>query len=353
MRYTTMLPWRGLFPLRGELRAWRAWCPACYRDWLAAQLPVYEPLLWAFHGVRVCLVHRAPLISRCPHCHGRIPMVPRFTSPATCPTCHASLAADGNLTTPPHPGVPRAPSGDNGAWQSFLNPVVYTHDREAGGAVDTAPWGAPDDEMAPEGRVASDEWVASELGALLAAMPKMAGDPTPESAGRWLQHAQYARYQYNTPALCAAALLAEYVGYECITGTKRHHLAIWLRFFAQLQDAPDRHLAQLAFGPPHEDHNVEAVWSVLASARGRRYVRDADADGSTTTLTQDDREDDREDALDEIHATLDALVRLDAAPIPPIVTIAYWVGRTLSELQTRWPEQYAILAHRGATAMNS
>jgi len=188
--------------------------------------------------------------------------------------------------------------------------------------------------------------VAREIGELLAAMPKVAREPTAESAARWLQQAQYERYQYNTPALCAAALLAEHVGYGCITGTRRHHLAVWLRLFAQLQVAPDHHLAQLALGSPDADEGVKAVWNVLAPAGGRHRMRDGD--GPATTLAQA-----AQDTVEEIRAALDALVRLDAAPLPPIVTIGYWLGLTLNEMQTRWPEQYTTLARRSARTWDS
>ena len=52
----------------GLLRTRRAWCPLCYESRRAANLPVYEPLLWSFQIVSVCPVHGQPLDEICPLC---------------------------------------------------------------------------------------------------------------------------------------------------------------------------------------------------------------------------------------------------------------------------------------------
>jgi hypothetical protein len=64
----TALPWAGTISCVHLLRPSRAWCPACYGDEISSADSAYERLLWAFHIVTVCPVHRLPLESNCPFC---------------------------------------------------------------------------------------------------------------------------------------------------------------------------------------------------------------------------------------------------------------------------------------------
>ncbi len=63
----TMLTWAGTISDLHLLRSSRAWCPHCLDSWQSANLPVYEPLLWAIKVVTVCPIHERSLEERCPH----------------------------------------------------------------------------------------------------------------------------------------------------------------------------------------------------------------------------------------------------------------------------------------------
>lgn len=64
----TMLTWAGIISDLHLLRSNRAWCPQCLDSWRSANLPVYEPLLWAIKVVAVCPFHECSLEERCPNC---------------------------------------------------------------------------------------------------------------------------------------------------------------------------------------------------------------------------------------------------------------------------------------------
>jgi hypothetical protein len=64
----TMLPWRQIVSGRHLLRSNRAWCPLCFESWRKANLPPYEPLLWAIGFVSACPLHHCRLQKCCPHC---------------------------------------------------------------------------------------------------------------------------------------------------------------------------------------------------------------------------------------------------------------------------------------------
>ena len=87
----TALPWAGTISCVHLLRPSRAWCPACYGDELSSADSAYERLLWAFHIVTVCPVHRLPLESNCPFC-GRGQYVLAYRSrPGYCSRCYRWL----------------------------------------------------------------------------------------------------------------------------------------------------------------------------------------------------------------------------------------------------------------------
>ena len=52
----------------GSIKHYRSWCPACFRDDLAAQGPTYDRLLWRIQGYERCSIHKHKLISICPYC---------------------------------------------------------------------------------------------------------------------------------------------------------------------------------------------------------------------------------------------------------------------------------------------
>lgn len=69
LRYSTMLTWANVIADGGLLRAIKAWCPTCYKEWKAAGQKIYEPLIWALDVVKVCNRHHQTLQTQCSHCY--------------------------------------------------------------------------------------------------------------------------------------------------------------------------------------------------------------------------------------------------------------------------------------------
>lgn len=94
LRFLTMLAWAEVFAQRNLLRSSRAWCPTCYEDRRANNQIVYEPLLWTFLDVQVCVKHQRRLSSQCQHCRRELPWLARCGQPGYCSKCGEWLGAD-------------------------------------------------------------------------------------------------------------------------------------------------------------------------------------------------------------------------------------------------------------------
>jgi hypothetical protein len=89
----TMLTWAGIVSDLHLLRSDRAWCPQCLDSWRSANLPIYEPLLWAIKVVTVCPVHECSLEQRCPHCGRGSRALTAKARPGCCYRCRSWLGA--------------------------------------------------------------------------------------------------------------------------------------------------------------------------------------------------------------------------------------------------------------------
>ncbi len=87
IRFLTMLPWAEVFTQRNLLRSSRAWCPTCYQDRLANNQVIYEPLLWTFRDVEVCVKHQRRLSTQCQHCGRKLAWLARCGQPGYCSKC--------------------------------------------------------------------------------------------------------------------------------------------------------------------------------------------------------------------------------------------------------------------------
>jgi len=92
----TMLEWESVFSHRNLLRAARAWCPDCYDNWASTEQPIYEPLLWAFREVEVCVFHQRRLRASCPNCNRALQWLSRSATPGFCEKCDAWLGTRGH-----------------------------------------------------------------------------------------------------------------------------------------------------------------------------------------------------------------------------------------------------------------
>jgi hypothetical protein len=94
IRFLSMLTWANIADQHSVVRTTRAWCAACYDEWLRAGQMIYEPLLWNIKAVTRCPIHHQDLLDRCPHqdCRQFVPLLTGLSPPTHCPHCGSSLA---------------------------------------------------------------------------------------------------------------------------------------------------------------------------------------------------------------------------------------------------------------------
>ncbi len=142
LRYLTLLPWDEVLPHQGGFqRRARAWCAQCLRMWQVDATPIYEPLLWTLKPVTLCPLHQQALCFLCPFCKLQNGVLDPRTRPGHCSRCGRWLAT---------------PTAD-----LLLDNRALTNDDLS--------WGS---------------WVATVLGEILAATPRLPFAPTREGITR-------------------------------------------------------------------------------------------------------------------------------------------------------------------------
>lgn len=92
LRLLTLTPLKQAFCKQSLFRKDQAWCPECFREWRQTGEPVYLPLSWHLRMVTICLKHRRPLDTVCPHCgKGSGPLFAQ-SRPGCCSRCGRWLA---------------------------------------------------------------------------------------------------------------------------------------------------------------------------------------------------------------------------------------------------------------------
>lgn len=76
-----------LLPVRGLTRSKLAWCPLCYEEWHANEQIVYDPLLWKFREISLCVRHGVRLQAACPNCARSQPHLAWRSRPGYCAFC--------------------------------------------------------------------------------------------------------------------------------------------------------------------------------------------------------------------------------------------------------------------------
>lgn len=71
-----------------------AWCPLCYQAWIENGDSCYEPLLWFLKPIKYCLVHRTPLVNKCPSCQQHNPPFSRKFQLGHCSLCYSWLGGN-------------------------------------------------------------------------------------------------------------------------------------------------------------------------------------------------------------------------------------------------------------------
>lgn len=97
----TMLTWRNVLGEMYLIRHSRAWCPQCYEDWRIGGDVIYEPLVWTLQMVKVCATHLRPLETECPSCRKSIPFTFSNTRLGHCSRCKEWLGTELNYEEAP------------------------------------------------------------------------------------------------------------------------------------------------------------------------------------------------------------------------------------------------------------
>lgn len=91
--HLTLLKLTEVLPSRGLLRPTKAWCPVCYEELRISGQVIYDPLLWIFQEVTICVRHQQRLLTRCLNsaCARLLPSLTWRSQPGRCPFCHSWL----------------------------------------------------------------------------------------------------------------------------------------------------------------------------------------------------------------------------------------------------------------------
>lgn len=103
LKILSFLTWKRVISERELFRQYRAWCPDCYEQWKQEKKSIYEPLLWSFRDVKICLHHQCQLIDECPHCGSRLPVIANFLLPGFCSRCKEWMGRDKDGRKSTHP----------------------------------------------------------------------------------------------------------------------------------------------------------------------------------------------------------------------------------------------------------
>ncbi len=95
LKFLSLLTWKGVINERELFRQYRAWCPQCNEQWRQKNKVIYEPLLWSFREVDVCLHHNCLLIDECPHCRSHLPVIANSLQLGFCSRCKGWLGSRG------------------------------------------------------------------------------------------------------------------------------------------------------------------------------------------------------------------------------------------------------------------
>jgi hypothetical protein len=118
----TLLPWEDVLPFQGGIqRRSRAWCVPCLHMWKADAMPVYEPLLWTLKPVTLCPVHQQLLAFVCSSCKLQNGVLDPRTRPGHCSRCGRWLASLPTATVSPDN---RALTKDGLSWENWVATVL-------------------------------------------------------------------------------------------------------------------------------------------------------------------------------------------------------------------------------------
>ena len=101
LRHLTLLSLGEVFyARRGLIRPTKAWCPACYEEQRVTRQVVYDPLLWAFQDISICMCHKRRLQTHCPYqdCGHLLEPLAWRAQPGYCSFCQRWLGVSLDIT---------------------------------------------------------------------------------------------------------------------------------------------------------------------------------------------------------------------------------------------------------------
>lgn len=116
LRFLTLLSCASILPARGLLRAYKAWCPACYEKWHLSGQAIYDPLLWLIETVKICPQHLQPLCCYCPYCHQLLPLLEWHSRLGYCSNCGKWL---GTFSDSFEGGIPSPEELKRQSWAAY------------------------------------------------------------------------------------------------------------------------------------------------------------------------------------------------------------------------------------------
>jgi hypothetical protein len=96
LKLLTLLKLRNVISERNLFSKKLKWCPICYQQWQNNGQTVYNPLLWNFKIIDVCVLHNRPLKTKCPYCGRQIPVLESKSLPGYCEYCRTWLGSESN-----------------------------------------------------------------------------------------------------------------------------------------------------------------------------------------------------------------------------------------------------------------
>ena len=95
--------WVGDLPPHQLLREKTTWCPVCLAEWKDQDMPIYEPMVWTFQAVTICMKHHRKLEDHCPRCERRQPLIRPQAALDQCVRCHMWLGSLASVSELPDP----------------------------------------------------------------------------------------------------------------------------------------------------------------------------------------------------------------------------------------------------------
>ena len=69
----------------------QTWCPFCLEAMKENNSQIYYPLLWSMADVKVCYIHKTPILETCPNCSKAFYPLARKMNPGFCSRCQIWL----------------------------------------------------------------------------------------------------------------------------------------------------------------------------------------------------------------------------------------------------------------------